>query len=330
MTDRDDLARDFVVRTGWGAAESRPLAGDASARSYRRLVAADGSTAVLMDAPPGLVEPIADFTRVARHLQSLGLSAPAILAEDPVHGFLLLEDLGDDLFARLLDTRPALEPDLYRAATDVLVRLQSVPPLPNLPEYGVPMMADYVSVLAEDYARTDPAPLVGHVRSALERLVPETGTMILRDYHAENLLWLPGRRGLARVGLLDFQMAMRCHPAYDLVSLLQDARRDVSPAVETAMVAHFAAATGADGQAFAAAYAALGAQRNLRIVGLFARLARTAGKTRYLGMIPRVWGLSRRCLAHPELADLAAFVTKTIPEPTPGHLQGLAAACPTP
>lgn len=327
MPDRDHLAADFATRAGWGAARRLPLAGDASARRYVRLVAASGATSVLMDAPPGLVEPVADFTRVARHLRNLGLSAPEVLAEDPAQGFLLLEDLGDALFARRLEADPDLEAPLYTAATDVLVHLNTVPPLPGLPVYDIAMMADYVSVLPEHYAGGDAAPLVAAMRDALTRLVPDTEAMILRDYHAENLLWLPDRTGLACVGLLDFQLAMRCHPAYDLVSLLQDARRDVAPAVEAAMVARFAAATGADPGAFAATYAALGAQRNLRIIGLFARLAREAGKTRYLAMIPRVWALAQRCLSHPELADLAEIVTKSTPAPTADHLQALAVPC---
>ncbi|GHD98288.1 aminoglycoside phosphotransferase [Defluviimonas sp. 20V17] len=328
MPDRDQLAADFAARAGWGAARWLPLAGDASARRYFRLIAESGATSVLMDAPPGLAESVADFTRVAQHLRALDLSAPKILAEDPARGFLLLEDLGDALFARQLKADPGLEKRLYTAATDVLLHLNTAPPLPGLPVYDIATMADYVSVLAESYAGTDAAPLVAAMRKALGRLVPDTEAMILRDYHAENLLWLPERKGLARVGLLDFQLAMRCHPAYDLVSLLQDARRDVSPDIEAAMIARFAAATDAEPVAFAASYAALGAQRNLRIVGLFARLARQAGKTRYLAMIPRVWALAQRCLTHPELADLAEIVTKSIPEPSPDHLSALAAQCP--
>lgn len=328
MPDRAALAREFLAAAGWGAAGTQALAGDASARSYQRLTSAAGQRAVLMDAPPGLVEPVADFSRIAHHLRGLGLSAPAIFAQDEANGFLLLEDLGDDLFARRLATDPAHEAELYAAATDVLVQLQSAPAAADLPVYAVPKLADFVSVLGESYAGVDPAPLVAAMRTALSRTVPATDTMILRDYHAENLLWLPERAGTARVGLLDFQLAMLCHPAYDLVSLLQDARRDVSPDTETAMIARFTAATGADPAAFGAAYAALGAQRNLRIVGLFAKLARESGKNRYLPMIPRVWALAQRCLAHPALGDLAALIEETIPAPDVALLEGLAAACP--
>lgn len=330
MPERASLARAFVARAGWSDAVARPLAGDASARSYQRLTRPSGETAILMDAPPRLTEPVADFARIARHLRGLGLSAPEVMASDEEHGFLLLEDLGDGLYARLLERDPSREEEFYAAATDVLAHIQAAPPAPDLPVYDVPMLAEYVAVLAESYAGCDPGPLVAAMRLALDRLVPETNAMILRDYHAENLLWLPDRGGLARVGLLDFQLAMLCHPAYDLVSLLQDARRDVSPALEARMIARFTAATRVEPGSFAAAYAALGAQRNLRIVGLFARLARDHGKTRYIAMIPRVWALAQRCLAHPELSDLAETVTKFIPEPTPGMLKGLLDPCPSP
>jgi N-acetylmuramate 1-kinase len=153
--------------------------------------------------------------------------------------------------------------------------------------------------------------------------------LILRDFHAENLLWLPERVGLARVGLLDFQLGQLGQPGYDLVSLLQDARRDVSGETETAMIRRFAEARGAGPDDFAAEYAVLGAQRALRILGVFVRLALVAGKTGYLRLIPRVWGQLQRNLAHPALADLQQVCKAVLPPPTPERLKKIERQCPT-
>jgi aminoglycoside/choline kinase family phosphotransferase len=156
--------------------------------------------------------------------------------------------------------------------------------------------------------------------------LPGTDSVLIqRDYHAENLLWLPGRAGVARVGLLDFQDAMRGHRAYDLVSLLQDARRDVSPPVAEAMLRHYIAATGADADTFTTAFHWLGAQRNLRILGVFARLCLRDGKPHYIDLIPRVWAHLQTDLRHPALAPLAGIVAETLPAPTPAHLDALKA-----
>lgn len=336
MAERTALSAAFVARAGWGGAGRAFLAGDASARSYDRLTGADGRTAVLMDAPPDKGEDVVAFTRIARHLSGLGLSAPAVLAQDSANGFLLIEDLGDALFARLLATDPAREAQLYAAATDVLVHLQSHAPAPGLPVYDTAAMAEAVAPAVQSYAAAvtgrdaDPAPLQRAMGATLASLAPEAGVMMLRDYHAENLLWLPDRAGLAHVGLLDFQQAMLGHPAYDLVSLLQDARRDVAAQTQDAMIARFAAARGLDAPAFRAACAAQGAQRNLRILGIFTRLALTAGKPRYLALIPRVWGHVQRNLSHPGLNRVAQVVADLVPAPTPDALERIARQCPTP
>jgi aminoglycoside/choline kinase family phosphotransferase len=153
--------------------------------------------------------------------------------------------------------------------------------------------------------------------------------VILRDYHAENLLWLPERTGTAMTGLLDFQDALLGHPAYDLVSILQDARRDVAPQTETDMIAYYLANTGKDEAAFQTAYALLGAQRNLRILGIFARLCQRDGKPHYVDLIPRVWSYVQRDLAHPALADVADVLASSLPAPTNDFLEDLRARCAT-
>lgn len=326
--DRRALSEAFVARAGWGDAARAFLAGDASDRSYDRL-RRGAESAVLMDAPPGKGDDPATFAAIAAHLAGLGLSPPRVLAADYEHGFLLLEDLGDGLFARILERAPEREDALYAAAVDVLVALQSAPAMAGLPDLS-----------AEDWARAAEFAFswwqfgvtgeAGGDLSVLARLIGEHAdgprVMILRDYHAENLLWLPERAGVARVGLLDFQLGQMGQPAYDLVSLLQDARRDVSPATEAAMVARFAAATGA--RRFDLAYAIWGAQRALRILGIFARLCLKGGKAGYLELMPRVWGQLQRNLAHPGLRPLAQ-VCAALPEPTAENIGKVRAKCGT-
>ena len=339
MVDRGAGITAFLNRAGWGAAGRQHLAGDASDRRYERL-RLGAATAVLMDNPPGGADDPAAFVAMARHLRGLGLSAPAILANDVEQGFLLLEDLGDDLFARLLLTDPDRELPLYTAACDVLLHLQGAPAppadLPGLPNVSAADWAQAAGFALDWYAfaatgtRPDPAPFHAALLAAMTAHADGPRVLILRDFHAENLLWLPDRDGLARVGLLDFQLGQMGQPGYDLVSLLQDARRDVRPETEGAVVARFAHASGVTQQDFAAQYATLGAQRALRILGVFARLCLVAGKPGYLPLIPRVWGQLQRNLAHPALADLSAACKTALPAPTPEALQRIARQCPTP
>lgn len=325
---RAQNAAHFIETTGWADATRTPLAGDASARRYDRLTRLS-QTAILMDAPPGQSDSVADFVKIDLHLLSLDLSAPRILFEDSRQGFLLLEDLGDALYPNVIVINPALEPRLYQAATDVLIHLQAHPVALDLPNLSAQDWAEAAAFAIDWYARTPPsrADFVKTLARTLQTQADGPRVMILRDYHAENLLWLPDRHGLARVGLLDFQLAQLGQPGYDLVSLLQDARRDVSPQLEAAMIRHFASATGQDLAAFEAAYAALGAQRALRILGIFARLCLKDAKPRYLSLIPRVWGQLQRNLSHPALTDLHEVCATTLPDPTPATLQKLEDQC---
>jgi hypothetical protein len=333
MADRAALIRDFLAAAGWGAAERRHLAGDASDRRYERL-RRGAETAVLMDNPPGGADDPAAFVAMAGHLRGLGLSAPRVLAADTARGLLLLEDLGDDLFARLLDQRPDREAALYGAAVEVLLHLQHAPPPPGLPDLTAADWARAAALVMETYVPAatgrmpDPAPLEAAMHAALSRRADGPRVLILRDFHAENLLWLPDRQGLARVGLLDFQLGQLGQPGYDLVSLVQDARRDVDPATEAALTDRFARATGVPGPDFAAACATLGAQRALRILGVFTRLCTVAGKPGYLRLMPRVWGQLQRNLAHPALADLRAVCQTELPAPTPDVLDRIDRQCP--
>lgn len=332
MTDRASQAAGFLAEAGWGAAERRHLAGDASDRRYERL-RAGAATAVLMDNPPGGADDPAAFVAMARHLRDLGLSAPEVRVADTGAGFLLLEDLGDDLYARLLAADPAREVELYAVAVDVLCHLQAAPAPAGLPDLTSADWAVAAGFALDWYAfaatgtKPDPARFRAVLDKALRAHADGPRVLILRDYHAENLLWLPGRAGLARVGLLDFQLGQMGQPGYDLVSLLQDARRDVAAGTEAAMINRFVAATGADRDRFSAHYATLGAQRALRILGIFARLALVAGKSGYLRLIPRVWGHLTRNLSHPALCDLRDTCRETLPEPTPDVLTRIESQC---
>lgn len=334
MTARGDLALPFLAQAGWGNATRRHLAGDASDRSYDRLYLGN-KTAVLMDAPPGKGDDPATFARIAEYLLSLGLSAPRIYAADYTTGFMLIEDLGDDLFARLLADDQTAEPVLYAAAVDVLLHLQAQPAPAGLPDLSAQDWADAAGFALSWYRyaitgdTVDATPLCTALAEALRRHADGPRVMVLRDYHAENLLWLPDRAGVARVGLLDFQLGQMGQAGYDLVSLLQDARRDVSPQTERAMVARFAAAKGMDINDFSASYAVLGAQRALRILGIFARLCLRAGKAGYVALIPRVWGQLRQNLSHPALAPVAEICDLLLPEPTADSLALIGAKCGT-
>ncbi len=332
MPDRSNAIDRFISGTDWAHARRAPLAGDASNRRYERLIdPASGRTAVLMDAPPEKGEDVRPFLHIARHLSAAGLSAPRILAEDTHRGILLIEDLGDDLFARVIPAHPELEETLYATATDVLLALHRVP-APELAPYDADRMTELAALaftkyrvgIAGDNAGEDD--FRAGFRTILDTLAQCTPVLIQRDYHAENLLWLPDRQGVARVGLLDFQDAMIGHPAYDLVSLLQDARRDVPEAIEAKMIARYLHGSGLDDSDFETAYAVLGAQRNLRIIGVFARLGREYGKPHYVDLIPRVWGLLQRDLAHPGLTGIAPMLQSALPEPTPANLSLLKTA----
>jgi N-acetylmuramate 1-kinase len=321
-SDRAGLRADFVARAGWADARERLLAGDASFRKYFRLTRA-GGTAVVMDSPAAH-EPVGPFVRIGRHLCALGLSAPEIFAEDQANGFLLLEDLGDDTFARVLEAGGS-EAELYARATDVLVAVHAAPDhglLPGLSGYEGEALIDAAILVPEWYlpeatgraTTTEQAESYRAAwRACLATLPRYAGCLLLRDYHKDNLLWLPERPGVRACGLLDFQDAQRGHPSYDLVSLIEDARRDVSPAVHAACLDRYVAATGLDGKDFHAGFSLMAAQRHARIIGLFVRLLRRDGKPDYLPHLPRVWRMFERALAHPALEPLRLWFDRHLP-----------------
>lgn len=344
--------RRFLADAGWGEAQRRHLQGDASTRRYER-VRSGHRSAVVMDltvVPHRALgrdeETYAKTARLARGaepvlalchgLRGLGLSAPEVYASDAGGGFLLVEDFGDRLYSAMIAAGEDMD-EPYRTAVEVLVRLAVERPGPTIvpeegPEYRLPdfapeAMQAETELLLRWYwpmALKTPPPRAAAARfhalweSAFAAIGEEERTWALRDFHSPNLIWLAEREGVRRAGLIDFQDAVMAHPAYDLVSLLQDARVDVSEDREAAMMAHYLERRREEGaavseEAFAAAYAVLGAQRNTKILGIFARLARRDRKLRYLAHLPRVWAYLERDLAHPALAELRQWFCMHLP-----------------
>lgn len=312
-----DGTDDFLTACGWAGARVEPLAGDASFRRYFRVVE-EGRQAVLMDAPPPHEDP-RPFIAVAQWLGGVQITAPRILGQDLGRGLLLLDDLGSDRFRERLDSDPHRERELYELATDLLVKLHAEPPMSGLPPHGLGQWLDELMLFTDWYApaldmeldrdswRAAWEEVLAPVAS--DRLGPVT---VLRDYHAENIMLVEGKEGIAHLGLLDFQDALAGHPAYDLASVLEDARRDVPPSIERAMLDRYIAATG-QSEAFERAYWAIAAQRNTRIIGVFVRLWKRDGKPHYRSFQPRMWGLLERDLAAPNLAPVRAWFDAHVP-----------------
>lgn len=317
---RDQQILTFLERSGWGGARRTPLAGDASFRRYERLWQGRDS-AVLMDAPPDK-ETVAPFIKVARFLEANGFSTPKIMAEDEALGLLLLEDLGDALFSRILNDHPEQEKPLYLAAMEALIALHSIRELPDFPLYDRALLMQETMLFADWYL---PA-MLGKPRAdelkeefrqlwetLLDGLPPMPQVVVLRDFHADNLLWLPHRKKTSRIGLLDFQDAAIGSPAYDVVSFLEDARRTVSPETQKLVTDAYLWEAAIDREAFLLSCAAIAAQRNAKIIGVFTRLAARDGKLHYPKMIPHVWGLLERDVTHPGLKAVQQWLDTHLP-----------------
>jgi aminoglycoside/choline kinase family phosphotransferase len=301
-----NAAQEFLNAIRWGAARRQTLAGDASARRYERLTMG-AARAVLMLAPPEDRAAFDAFLSIASKLRGLGLSAPQVIGSDKDKGLMLLEDLGDRDFT-------ALGPDQLEAslaATDVLIHLARNREGWSLPALTPHVMAEMTRIALPEGSDSDAA--LAEMQAQFARVLTAPLVPALRDVHAENLLWLPDRLGLTRVGLLDFQDAVLAPPGYDLVSFIKDARRDISDDIATAMTTRYAQALDLDGDAFATQCALLSFQRNLRIIGVFRRLARERDKPAYLTHLPRVYAHVTEALNHPALEDLAAVMQPLLP-----------------
>ena len=310
----------FLAAHGYATAARRTLPADASLRHYTRLTGGP-RPALLMDAPPP--EDVRPFARLSRHLHQAGLSVPEIIAADEAAGFLLIEDFGDTTHAALLDAGADPIP-LYTEAAEALAALHNAPVPPGLPAWDTAAMARATAATFLDWwwPATFGTPAGPEVRAGLdaalaEMLAPfaEARGFVHRDYFPANLMRLEGRSGPRRTGILDFQDAAIGHPAYDLISLVEDARRDVAPATRRAAVAtYLAARPGLDRGAFLGAMAACGAQRHLRVAALWVRLARRDAKPGYLIHGPRCWALLDRSLSQPACAPLRAFLDAHVPQ----------------
>ncbi len=350
--ERLAAVRDFLDRSDFGEAERERIAGDASARSYERLTLGDRRVILMNsprrpDGPPvrngrpysaiaHLAEDVKPFVALAKGLHERGFSAPQIHAADLEEGFLILEDLGGDGVTE--GDPPAPIGYRYQTAVDALIALHKLslpdtlpvePPIEHhVPAYDLDALLIEVELLIDWYLPYRGAPLAAAGREtylalwreALDPVLDVERTWVMRDFHSPNLLWLPDRAGIKRLGLLDFQDALMGPAAYDLASLLQDARIDVPEDMEVELLGRYARARRAADAAFDVAgfvqvYSTLAAQRASKILGIFARLDRRDGKPQYLRHLPRVWDYLRRSLAHAALAPLEAWYHVNVPPP---------------
>ncbi len=346
---REQLIVQFLQDNGWGDAQRTPFPGDASSRAYERLTRGSAHV-VLMNAPfmphkdpYSLAAKLAGsdpdaFICLATALTRRGFSAPKILATDRDNGFMLLEDLGADLFSQVLTTAPDKEAELYSCAIDCLAaiyrssfpeQLKARNSQWHVRKYDAQTLQTEADLFLEWYvpefgsavdeaAKADWYEIWTH---AFTNLDAHAHGLALRDFHADNVFWLPQRTAIAKIGLIDFQDALIAHPSYDLVSLLEDARRDVNMDMVTGLVSRFCQQAGIpDDEQFRAAYAVQAAQRNAKILGIFVRLARRDGKERYLDMIPRVAAHFTRDISHPALKELHHWVKQYAPAVLETHI----------
>jgi N-acetylmuramate 1-kinase len=306
----------FLSANGWDGADILPLAGDASFRRYFRVV--DGERhAVLMDSPPPHEDP-RPFIAIAEHLCAQGFSAPQIFARDLDQGLVLIEDFGATRMREAIDALPEAEESIYSGVVELLADLHKRPAA-ALRDYSMAEYQREVGLFTEWYCPAvgldvDVAGFVAAWDAVLSPVHADQDppVTVLRDYHAENIMLIEGREGLSRLGLLDFQDALSGHPAYDLVSMLQDARRDVAPALEAQMLAHYTELA-APRAGFETAYWVLGAQRNTKILGIFTRLWKRDNKPHYTTYQPRMWRLLERDLAQPALAPVKTWFDANVP-----------------
>ena len=324
--DRGDEMDQFLGRIGWEGAERRMLAGDASFRRYER-VEHKGTVAVLMDAPPPW-EDVRPFQKVTVQLAEFGMSVPTILAADEKEGFLLLEDLGDYSFTRMLRAEPAREREIYIAATEALIAMYRASKADSakltqiLPAYDMTVYLREVGLFAEWFlpqivgiskAKELRDEYLAIWREILSAAHLKQDCLVHRDYHADNLFWLNDRKGHLAVGMIDYQDALLGDAAYDLASLLEDARRDVDVSTTADCFAKFATGIGENAHHFAERYAVLAAQRNAKIIGIFTRLAVRDGKAHYTDYLTRVWGHFEHDLSHGLLSPIREFVERHVP-----------------
>ena len=339
------MLTDFLEKNGYGQAVRTTLAGDASSRRYERLEM-DNKRFILMDWPalPNenddykakvfLSKSVTDFRDICAYLIRCGLSAPEIYAQDDAQGLLVLEDFGQHNFTETIDAKDPHLPILYHESIMALAALyhhaDTENPQTNGRQFSTPVRYDEAIILTEIQKFID------WYMPSLEKTLPDSAlvaweeiwgalvtkleamkvhdVMMLRDVHSPNLHWLDNRQSIRRVGFIDIQDSIAGHPAYDVVSLLQDARRDLPKDFEGRFKALYVTETGLDAGDFDTAYNIFGVQRNLRILGIFVWLSKVQGKSSYLQHIPRVNGYIKAGLAHAALDDLRGWFETYVPE----------------
>ena len=323
---RDKEIQKFLTTAGWGSAKRTPLAGDAGNRRYERLTDPVKGQAVLMDADPLLGENIQPFLNIAVHLASCNLSSPTIFEKNDSQGMILMQDFGDGLLFNIAEESPDLELKLYRLALEALDQLHKNPPPPNTGQYMAAEMANAAETTLTWYCSPDLAGKIGAMlQQQLDTLDWSSPVLVLRDYHAQNLIYRHGGKGLNKMGLLDFQDAQLGHPLYDAASLIHDARRSLNPTVVKIIKRELAAKyVGSD--SFEHAFSTLSAQRNLRILAQFARLCLRDSKPGFLDLMPRVWNNLWQDLSHPSLVGLAE-TCDNLPPPSPELRSELRVKC---
>jgi aminoglycoside/choline kinase family phosphotransferase len=327
MTRADDI-HEFLTSTGWAKATRAPLAGDAGNRRYERLADSANNKAVLMDADPAMGEDVRPFLKIAAHLTSCGLAAPKIFSQNAEQGLILMQDFGDGLLFTLAEQSPDLELGLYRLALAALDQLHKTAPPTGVGQYMADDMAKGAEITLAWYCNQElAAAIAAELRMQLQNLDWSDPVLVLRDYHAQNLIYRPEETGLDQMGQLDFQDARLGHPLYDAASLIHDARRSLTPTVAHQLKQELAANYQRT-DTFEHAFSTLSAQRNLRVLALFARLCLRDGKPGYLDLMPHVWDNLWRDLSHPDLVALAK-ICANLPPPSQGLRSKLRAKCAT-
>lgn len=328
MQERQEKKHSFLAQQGWEQSTCIPVKGDASFRKYDRLILGN-KRAILMDAPPGK-EDIRPFMHIGDFLVQHQFSAPEMYASDVENGFLLLEDFGDDVYGKVLAgdspiSAQCTEKELYAHAVDVLAALHKVEAPANVAAYSLATLLQeasmlvmwYLPALMQDQSRLEDAKeeYMQAWKHVLLQMPDLPKVLLLRDYHSPNLMWLPKREGIRKVGLLDFQDAVIGSPAYDMVSLLEDARRDVDTAiVQPLLERYFDAMPAMDKEAFLTAYAILGAQRNCKVVGFLSKKLYFENNANYLSLLPRMWRYLEIDFSHPATWPIKAWIDRHIPE----------------
>ena len=322
----DERVRSFLESSGWASAEVTKVAGDLSARKYFRL-RKGSNTAILMECASENDQSLPKFVMLSNWLRSLGLTAPEIYASDTQGGLAVMQDFGDSKLTTLIANDPDIQKPSYEDIVDTLITIRNADPPDGL---ATPSAQDFcdATTLADTWYPGAASQALDAIRAKLETVLEEThkitATVSLRDFHADNIIWLGDNPPAQRAGLLDFQDAILTHPAYDLMSLLTDARTDVSKELSEHITQLYCRRTGDDVAETSEAIAALGVQRNLRILGIFTSAAKRDAKPHHLPALPRVYAHLMTCASHPALSSFATTLRAALPEPTPDYLAEIA------